>query len=184
MSDSGKWLKIKEHYALFGPIILAGVSHEWEIDPYAWDYAGSGINMTPIERNLWADARNVGAILYPQWPTCGYFLDFANPVAMVGIECDGAAYHTDKERDAKRQRHLEDNGWTIYRISGRDCNTDFDDETKESSAATKFIEEICSKHDIRRRVIKASGPVKISELLDSVIDRLLARSGIRQQTAR
>ena len=41
----------------------------------------------------------------------------------IGIECDGAAYHssrTARERDRLRQTVLEDMGWTIYRIWSTD----------------------------------------------------------------
>ena len=38
---------------------------------------------------------------------------------ILGIECDGAAYHGSKsarERDIHRQRYLESRGWNIIRI--------------------------------------------------------------------
>lgn len=106
--------------------------------------------MTPIETNFWADARDAGAILYPQWPACGYFLDFANPVAKVAIECDGYAYHLDRESDAKRQAVLEAAGWTIYRISGRECNMDYDEETHTESPGKRLLDRICDRHGIKR----------------------------------
>ncbi len=42
---------------------------------------------------------------------------------VLGIECDGAAYHSSKsarERDIHRQRYLESRGWKIIRIWSRD----------------------------------------------------------------
>ena len=144
------WDAIRAHYAKFAPKILAHRKDEWAIDPYAWDEGKGIINMTPIERNFWADARDAGAILYPQWPACGYFLDFANPVAKVAIECDGYAYHQDREKDAKRQAVLEAAGWTIYRISGRDCNDDYDEERHIESAGKRLIDRICRAHGITR----------------------------------
>ena len=38
---------------------------------------------------------------------------------ILGIECDGAAFHSSKsarERDIHRQNYLESRGWTIHRI--------------------------------------------------------------------
>ena len=38
---------------------------------------------------------------------------------ILGIECDGAAYHSSKsarERDIHRQRYLESRGWNIIRV--------------------------------------------------------------------
>lgn len=42
---------------------------------------------------------------------------------VIGIECDGATYHSSKsarERDIHRQRYLESRGWKIIRIWSRD----------------------------------------------------------------
>lgn len=42
---------------------------------------------------------------------------------LLGIECDGAAYHSSKEareRDIHRQRYLESRGWKILRIWSKD----------------------------------------------------------------
>lgn len=144
------WNAIRDHYVEHGPEILAYRRDEWAVDPYEWDMGKGIIQMTPIEYNFWSDARDVGAILYPQWPACGYFLDFANPVAKVAIECDGYAYHQDRESDAKRQAVLEAAGWTIYRISGRECNMDYDEETHTESPGKRLLQRICYDHGIKR----------------------------------
>ena len=78
--------------------ILAAPKNEWAVDPYAWS---EWIRLTPIEEALWTDIRQANSVFYPQWPEAGYFLDFANPKAKVALECDGAAYHQDKEKDAR-----------------------------------------------------------------------------------
>ena len=44
-------------------------------------------------------------------------------IYVLGIECDGAAYHsakTARERDRLRQDVLENMGWKIYRIWSTD----------------------------------------------------------------
>ena len=47
-----------------------------------------------------------------------YFIDFAFPEQMVGIECDGAYWHRNtKERDSRRDAWLSSRGWTIIRLS-------------------------------------------------------------------
>lgn len=113
------WNAIRAHYDEIIPEILAERRNEWAVDPYHW----SGVlTMTPIEDAMWSAIREVNAIFYPQHPIAGFFVDFANPVAKVVIECDGAAYHLDKEKDAERDRVLTDMGWTVYRITGRQCN--------------------------------------------------------------
>jgi very-short-patch-repair endonuclease len=97
------WKAIKEFYERNADAILSEPRNEWAIDPYAW---APFVEMTPIEEWLWGDIRAANAVFYPQWPVGGVFLDFANPVAKVAIECDGAAYHTDKEKDAARDTRL------------------------------------------------------------------------------
>lgn len=41
-------------------------------------------------------------------------------------------------------------GWRVYRVTGRDCKTDFNDETLEKSAARKLIDRIVQNHGIGR----------------------------------
>lgn len=140
------WNAIAKFYKAANSLILTAKSNEWAIDPYAWE--GQGITFTPIETSLWADIRAAGAVMYPQYPIHGMFFDFANPVAKVVIECDGADFHQDKARDVARDTILQSRGWTVYRISGRDCKTDFDEEAMQSGFARKFIDSICTNHKI------------------------------------
>lgn len=141
------WNRIRDHYARHNSAILAAPRNHWAIDAYAWDHE-AGIRLTPIETWLWADIRSVDAVLYPQYPVGRYFLDFANPVAKVAIECDGAAFHKDEQRDALRDKTLMDWGWSVYRITGTDCRTEQDDETGEVSKAYRFVKRIAEEHRI------------------------------------
>lgn len=127
--------------------IMAAPRNEWAMDPYAWDGL---ISMTPIEALLWGDIREANAVFYPQYPVERFFVDFANPVAKVAIECDGAAYHTDIEKDMRRDARLRELGWSVYRISGRACHTEFDDETLEHGYARRFIDEIADEYKLKR----------------------------------
>jgi very-short-patch-repair endonuclease len=142
------WNLIKEYYDLMDQKILKEAKNEWAIDAYAWDTGL--ITMTPIERWFWSDIRKANAVLYPQYPAHGFFLDFANPVAKVGIECDGRDFHLDKEKDAKRDALLGKHGWMVYRISGSDCMKEFDEESNTPSASMEFIRHICNVHGISR----------------------------------
>ena len=47
----------------------------------------------------------LGLPFYPQYPIGKYFVDFADPVKKIVIECDGKKYHQDKEKDKRRQRY-------------------------------------------------------------------------------
>lgn len=152
------WNRIREHYRIRREKILAQPSYRWGIDPYAW--MSAGITMTPIENGVWHDIRCEGMVLYPQYPVGRFFVDYANPVARVAVECDGAAYHQDKEKDARRDRELSQMGWTVYRISGRDCLITYDEKDEDPngnviektySPATEFLRRINGAHSIRCR---------------------------------
>jgi very-short-patch-repair endonuclease len=134
-------------YSTHTPIIMETPRNEWAGDPYAWD---RWISMTPIEAWLWGDIRDANAVFYPQYPVGRFFVDFANPRAKVAIECDGKAYHQDVQKDMARQEQIEEMGWRVYRISGRQCMTDFDDETREYGYARLFIEKIARRHGLKR----------------------------------
>lgn len=148
MMQTNNWGAIRQYYEQMNRIILSGKPNDWAIDAYAWD--SIGISMTPIEAALWQDIREANAVFYPQYPIHGMFVDFANPVAKVVIECDGAEFHKDKEKDRARDVILTSRGWTVYRISGRACKQEFDEETMRYSAARQLINEICSRHNVCR----------------------------------
>lgn len=146
---------IKAHYMAHTADILESPS-EWGIDPYAFEQCPA-IDLTPIERALWHDIRAVDIVMYPQYPVGRFFVDFGNPAAGVAIECDGARWHLDKEKDALRDEALKRLGWVVYRITGRGCLTDtteIRDEhgriRPELSPARKFIQAIADQHPVGR----------------------------------
>ena len=70
----------------------------------------------------WMALRSFGQCpMYPQYPILNYFIDFGNPFLKVGIECGGYMFHLDKEKDLKRDTNLKNEGWDIFRISGKHC---------------------------------------------------------------
>lgn len=148
------WDAIDWLYAEHRDAILAGPANEWAMDPCDWTPI---IQMTPIERCIWGDIREANAVFYPQWPVGGVYVDFANPAAKVAIECDGAAYHTDKAKDAARDEKLAALGWVVYRITGRDCHAECDEETGAQGYARRFVEAIASYHGLKRQAGKALG---------------------------
>ncbi|MBB1599505.1 endonuclease domain-containing protein [Variovorax sp. UMC13] len=145
------WNALREHYARFTPEILAEARNEWAIDAYAWDDGDPKMmHMTPIEAWLWADIRDANAIFYPQYPVGRVFVDFANPKAKVAIECDGAAFHLDKAKDAARDAKLAEMGWRVYRAPGWLCATEYDRDTGTPSKAGQFVREIVERHRLAR----------------------------------
>lgn len=148
------WKAIKAFYEASQEAILSAGKNDWGIDPYAWE---TFMFLTPIERAFWNDLREEGCVMYPNFPVGRFFVDFANPCARIAIECDGAKYHTDVERDAARQREIEALGWTVYRLSGRACKQ-LDEISEEGviesySAGRSLLKELCAfkTTDIRIR---------------------------------
>lgn len=109
---------IREFYRAVMDRILAAERNQWPIDPYMVDWVKL---FTPIEFGLWCDIRCCGIVMYPQFPVGRYFVDFGNPQAKLAFECDGAAWHKDPEKDAKRDRELAEMGWRVHRFTGREC---------------------------------------------------------------
>ena len=139
---------IRSFYKLASADIVKAGRAEWGVDPYEVDWL---MVFTPIENALWYDIRGAGAVLYPQYPVLNYFVDFGNPVAKVAIECDGAAFHRDTAKDEARQRAIEAAGWSVYRLSGKECLTDYDEENHCAGVARQFIDELVANHQIGRR---------------------------------
>ena len=84
--------------------------------------------------------RQHGFEVVPQVGVAGYFIDLAVRDArkpdsyLLGIECDGAAYHSAKsvrDRDRLRQEILEQMRWHIYRIWSTDWFSDPDREMEK-----------------------------------------------------
>lgn len=141
-------------YESVTPLILAQKQNEWAVDPNSWDDV---LRMTPIESAIWEHIRNANAVLYPQYPVEEFFADFANPVARIAIECDGLDFHQDKAKDAERDRRFHELGWLVYRIPGRLCVTEFDEDEMEEAFAAKFIRAISEVHSLIRGNPKLRG---------------------------
>ena len=114
-----RWQAIRRMYRWFQKRVEAGRAN-WMDHSDVYDIGDWAGLMTPIEAAAWCDIRELGVPLWPQLPVGRYFVDFGNPVRRVAVECDGAAWH-DADKDAKRDAVLNDAGWRVIRIAGRDC---------------------------------------------------------------
>ena len=77
-----------------------------------------------------------------------------NKVFVLGIECDGATYHsarTARERDRLRQDVLENMGWTIYRVWSTDWNKDV---VSEGKMLVDRIEKAISDYNVKNNIVK------------------------------
>lgn len=152
------WKAIRAYYATRHSVLAAAPANRWALDPYEWKEGG--IRMTPIEAALWHDIRAEGLVLYPQYPVGRYFVDFGNPAAKVAIECDGAAWHLNTDADKLRQASIESYGWSVYRLTGRQCFEDTTEVEDDDSGcvllvpchARQLLRAIAARHAISTRM--------------------------------
>lgn len=101
----------------------------------------------PIGKNFESDfeievynkLRELGYKVDTQVGVSGYRIDLAiydekTSRYVLGIECDGAAYHSSKsarERDIHRQRYLQSRGWKIIRLWSKDWWNDWQKEIEK-----------------------------------------------------
>ncbi|WP_328298041.1 DUF3320 domain-containing protein [Streptomyces sp. NBC_00435] len=114
IQDLKRYLQYAEH----GPCVLAQDHGTADAEPDS-----------PFEESVLAVLRGWGHDVRPQVGVAGYRIDLGlrHPAApgayALGIECDGAMYHSSRaarDRDRLRQEVLEGLGWTLYRIWGTD----------------------------------------------------------------
>lgn len=84
---------------------------------------------SPFEEAVKRAIESIGYEVHPQVGVAGFFVDLgivdpAKPGRyLLGIECDGAAYHSSRsarDRDRLRETVLVDHGWIIHRIWSTD----------------------------------------------------------------
>lgn len=105
-------------YAKYGPVVLAQDTEDGEAEPES-----------PFEESVLDVLRGWGYTVQPQVGVAGYRIDLGvrDPLQpgryALGIECDGAMYHSSKaarDRDRLRESMLTGLGWTLHRIWGTD----------------------------------------------------------------
>ena len=99
---------------------------------------------SPFEVAVRHAVEGLGYEVRPQVGVAGFFVDLgvidpAKPGRyLLGIECDGAAYHSSRsarDRDRLRQAVLEDHGWIIYRIWSTDWFQRPGEQLRKTAAA-------------------------------------------------
>lgn len=138
------WREIREIYSGITDGISKSPANRYAVDPHFW--CGTTIELSPIERMVWDEARAFGLVLYPQFPIDRFFADFANPAANVVIECDGEQFHKDAAADRARERFMESLGWHVYRISGAACHRSMHGEDHRFNEMDWLFNRICSEH--------------------------------------
>jgi very-short-patch-repair endonuclease len=136
------------------------------------EYSASGVleSGAPTEREpdsefeifVLDQIRSMGYEAVPQVGVAGYFIDIGVrhpgwPYGFVlGVECDGASYHSAKsarDRDRLRQEALQGLGWRLHRIWSTDW---FNNPRRE---ADRMRETIVSRlEELRRREFEFAAP--------------------------
>lgn len=96
-------------------------------------------NMTKAEVILWIHLRKRamnGARFRRQHPIGPYIADFTCPASKLVVEVDGATHSTPDELayDARRTKYLEQQGWTVIRVSNTDIYENMDGVWRTISA--------------------------------------------------
>ena len=124
---------------------------------------------SPFEIAVIKVLRDMGWTVHPQVGCSGYRIDMAivDPRApgryLVGIECDGRAYHsgaTARDRDRLRQLVLEGLGWRIHRIWSTDWWMNLEAEVRKLSLLLQSLveEEGCNDDAAEPAVVSDADP--------------------------
>ena len=135
----------------------------------------SGGPESPFEEEVIRTIHNWGFIVESQVGQAGYKIDMAirdpqRPGSFVlGIECDGAAYHSSRvarDRDRLRQEDLEGLGWQLYRIWGPTWYNSRVTAEKEMRFA---IESAIARSEVpEKKTFDESSPEPTYEVIDTV----------------
>ncbi len=116
IQDKAQYLEKLNHIKkLYDTGIKEQIFNHTRIEPYFYNWLEI---FTPIERNVLEDIRYLGLPFYPKYPVGNYFIDFADPKKLIGVEVIGKVQQEKLHKDAKR-KDLEKLGWTIYWITGQ-----------------------------------------------------------------
>jgi len=106
---------------------------------------------SPFEESVRRAVESLGYKVDPQVGQAGFFIDLAvrdqqaDGRYLLGIECDGAAYHSSRsarDRDRLRQAVLEDHGWVIHRVWSTDWLQRPADQLRKIAAAIEKVKFI------------------------------------------
>jgi len=136
-----------------------------------------------FERSVGAVLREKGFEVIPQVGVAGFFVDLGvrHPTKpgtyLLGIECDGASYHSGRsarDRDRLRQEILENQGWTIHRVWSTDW---FKSRNTEIARLIKRIDDLLnSDPDYRKDLERAQRVASLGQQLVDLRDQEIKTS--------
>lgn len=132
---------------------------------------------SPFEEEVAKALSSLGHQVESQIGVAGFFVDLAiiDPDRpgryLLGIECDGAAYHSSRsarDRDRLRQEVLEDHGWIIHRIWSTDWFQRPDGQLRKTVAAIEAAKAVWARRD---QSLADSTPAKASNAPTNPVER-------------
>ena len=151
-----------------GTRMLRDFLHYAETGKIAAGQVTGGEFDSPFEEAVAIALRSRGYRVEPQVGVSGFRIDLGilHPEKpgrfILGIECDGAAYHSSRsarDRDRLRQEVLERLGWQLYRIWSTDW---FRRPAKETERLVRSIEQILNSHGEQGKEAVANAALKIA----------------------
>ncbi len=132
---------------------------------------------SPFQKEVVSRLRNLGYEAHEEVATGGKFIDIGivdpdrSGRYMLGIECDGARYHSSRsarDRDRIREQVLQDLGWRLHRIWSTDWFRNPERELKRAVAAieqAKVAQPVDSptKHTVKREIQRTDQDEETSE---------------------
>lgn len=154
-----------------------------------------------FERSVGAVLKENGYEIVPQVGVAGFFIDLGvkHPAKagayLLGIECDGASYHSGRsarDRDRLRQEILENLGWKIHRVWSTDWFNGRDGEIKrmlrhiegllENDPAYKLEKLKIGKIEaLRQRLVTLRDEEIVPAFPDSPADKSLLRTDMLEE---
>ena len=89
---------------------------------------------TPPEQLLWIALRNgqIGGLKFRrQHPIGAYVVDFYCHAAALVVEVDGMSHDDKMQQDARKTKHLEQQGLQVLRVTNEDVMRDLDAVTRK-----------------------------------------------------
>jgi excisionase family DNA binding protein len=89
---------------------------------------------TDIERITDTELERLGIEFEPDYRVSVFYIDCAILSHKVAIECDGDYFHSLPDvikQDAKKDRWLKENGWTVVRLTGSEIGSDIQKAIEE-----------------------------------------------------
>ncbi|HYT24667.1 MAG TPA: DUF4011 domain-containing protein [Candidatus Polarisedimenticolia bacterium] len=154
-----------------------------------------------FERSVGTVLKEKGYDVVPQVGVAGFFIDLgvkhpAKPGAfLLGIECDGASYHSGRsarDRDRLRQEILVNLGWKIHRVWSTDWFKSRDSEIKRLLRTIESLlendpayrqqqEKVRKAESLRRRLEELRDREILAAFPDSLPDEGLLRPSLLQE---